>query len=154
MSVISDSIESFIKDMMEDIDGAYELKRNELAERFGCAPSQINYVLQTRFTPERGYVIESRRGGGGCIKLYRVNIDKHEVVKSLLEDFTKKGAMSEKNARQMLSDLASLGIIDIRTARLIYFAVSDDALSAAGPKKDALRVNILKTMMTAVLAEQ
>ena len=154
MSVISDSIESFIKQMMDDIDGVYELKRNELAEQFGCAPSQINYVLQTRFTPERGYVIESRRGGGGCIKVYRIDMDKREVAHKLLEGYSKGGAMSEKNAGQMLSDLASLGIIDIAQARLMFAAVRNEAINAAGHNRDTLRVDILKNMMTAILAEQ
>ena len=154
MSVISDSIESFIKQMMDDIDGVYELKRNELAEQFGCAPSQINYVLQTRFTPERGYVIESRRGGGGCIRVYRIDMDKREVAHKLLEGYSNGGAMSEKNAGQMLSDLASLGIIDIAQARLMFAAVRNEAINAAGQNRDALRVNILKNVMTAILAEQ
>ena len=68
MRLLSDSIEDFIKALMEDEQDqqqAIELRRNELAEHFQCAPSQINYVLATRFTPDHGYVIESRRGGGG-----------------------------------------------------------------------------------------
>ena len=62
---LSDSIESFIKDMLDDGSAEVELKRNELAEYFRCAPSQINYVLATRFSPDHGYLTESRRGGGG-----------------------------------------------------------------------------------------
>ena len=64
---LSDSIERFIKTLLEQEETEIELKRNELAEYFGCAPSQINYVLATRFTPDHGYVIESQRGGGGYI---------------------------------------------------------------------------------------
>ena len=64
MRLLSDSIEDFIKTLMEDETYEIELRRNELAEHFQCAPSQINYVLATRFTPDHGYVIESRRGGG------------------------------------------------------------------------------------------
>ena len=69
---LSDSIERFIKEMMEQEETEVELKRNELAEYFGCAPSQINYVLATRFSPDHGYVTESRRGGGGYIRIVRV----------------------------------------------------------------------------------
>ena len=65
MRLLSDSIEAFIKTLLEDENREIELRRNELAEHFQCAPSQINYVLATRFTPDHGYVIESRRGGGG-----------------------------------------------------------------------------------------
>ena len=69
---LSDSIESFIKTMLNDDSAEVELKRNELAEYFQCAPSQINYVLATRFSPDHGYVTESRRGGGGYIRIVRV----------------------------------------------------------------------------------
>ena len=69
---LSNLIEEFIKEMMSEENGAIELKRNELASRFGCVPSQINYVISTRFSPERGYIVESRRGGGGYIKITRV----------------------------------------------------------------------------------
>lgn len=75
MRLLSDSIEDFIKALMEDEQDqqqAIELRRNELAEHFQCAPSQINYVLATRFTPDHGYVIESRRGGGGYIRIMRL----------------------------------------------------------------------------------
>ena len=69
---LSDSIESFIKTLITQEEPEVELKRNELAEYFGCAPSQINYVLATRFSPDHGYIIESRRGGGGYIRIVRV----------------------------------------------------------------------------------
>ena len=154
MMRLSDSIESFIKTLLSQDETEVELKRNELAEQFGCAPSQINYVLQTRFTPERGYVIESRRGGGGCIRVYRTDMDKREVAHKLLEGYSNGGAMSEKNAGQMLSDLARLGIIDLAQARLMFAAVRNEAINAAGQNRDTLRVNILKNMMTAILAEQ
>ena len=71
MAQLSNEIEKFIKDLMED-DSQVELKRNELAQHFGCAPSQINYVLATRFTIDHGYVIESRRGGGGYVHIVRM----------------------------------------------------------------------------------
>ena len=69
---LSDSIEQFIKDLLKEESTEVELKRNELAEYFGCAPSQINYVLATRFSPDHGYLTESRRGGGGYIRIVRV----------------------------------------------------------------------------------
>ena len=72
MRLLSDSIEDFIKALMADETPEIELRRNELAEHFQCAPSQINYVLATRFTPDHGYVIESRRGGGGYIRIVRM----------------------------------------------------------------------------------
>ena len=71
MAQLSDSIEQFIKNLMEE-DRQIDLKRNELAQHFGCAPSQINYVLATRFSIDHGYVIESRRGGGGYVRIIRI----------------------------------------------------------------------------------
>ena len=88
MRLLSDSIEDFIKALMEDEQDqqqAIELRRNELAEHFQCAPSQINYVLATRFTPDHGYVIESRRGGGGYIRIMRLaSTSREELLQSLL----------------------------------------------------------------------
>ena len=74
MAQLSDAIEQFIKELM-DQEAQIELRRNELAHHFGCAPSQINYVLATRFTPDHGYIIESRRGGGGYIRIFRMAQD-------------------------------------------------------------------------------
>lgn len=78
---LSDTIESFIKQMLgASEENGVELKRNELAEYFGCAPSQINYVLATRFTPDHGYVVESHRGGGGCIRIVHVERDQGDFL--------------------------------------------------------------------------
>ena len=72
MRLLSDCIEDFIKTLMEDETHEIELRRNELAEHFQCAPSQINYVLATRFSVDHGYIIESRRGGGGFVRIVRI----------------------------------------------------------------------------------
>ena len=72
---ITDMIASFIHDALEEADGVLELQRSDLAQRFNCVPSQINYVMSTRFSPERGYIVESRRGGGGYIRISRVQVD-------------------------------------------------------------------------------
>lgn len=81
---LSDSIESFIKQMLTDEEPEIELRRNELAEYFGCAPSQINYVLATRFSPDHGYMTESRRGGGGYIRIVRVVQDSSQQLLYLI----------------------------------------------------------------------
>ena len=78
---LSDLIEKYIKDLMNDNDEYTEFGRNELAQYFNCVPSQINYVIATRFSPERGYYVESRRGGGGNIKIKRINVRKDKYVK-------------------------------------------------------------------------
>lgn len=76
---ISDLIAGFINDTLQE-DGTAELQRSELASRFNCVPSQINYVISTRFSPERGYIVESRRGGGGYIRIRRVRMDPKQLV--------------------------------------------------------------------------
>ncbi len=154
MSLISDNIELFIKEMMREMEGAaYELRRNELAEKFGCAPSQINYVLQTRFTPERGYVIESRRGGGGCIKVYRVDADRHDIAKTIVNGYITKDSLDEKSVRYLLNDLIGLGVLDKKQARLILSATCNRALPISEPARGILRVSILKSMIAAVFAD-
>ena len=77
---ISDMIAEFIRGELEDADGVLELQRNDLAQRFHCVPSQINYVMSTRFSPEHGYIVESRRGGGGYIRITRVRVDRPTLL--------------------------------------------------------------------------
>ena len=69
---MSDVIADFIGEMLSDGGGVAELQRKSLADRFSCVPSQINYVIETRFTPEHGYLVESQRGGGGFIRIIRL----------------------------------------------------------------------------------
>ena len=76
--MLTDAIAKMIEEMLNESDGILELQRNEMALRLGCVPSQISYVISSRFTPERGYVIESRRGGGGCIRIVRKRMDANE----------------------------------------------------------------------------
>ena len=75
---ISDIIEDFIKELFEE-EEQIEIQRNDLAQKFNCVPSQINYVISTRFKPSQGYYVESRRGGGGHILIKKVNTDKYEI---------------------------------------------------------------------------
>ena len=77
---ISDMIAGFIQAELEAADGVLELQRSDLAQRFNCVPSQINYVMSTRFSPERGYIVESRRGGGGYIRISRVRMDRQTLL--------------------------------------------------------------------------
>lgn len=76
----SDMIARFIQAELEEANGVLELQRSDLAQRFGCVPSQINYVMSTRFSPEHGYIVESRRGGGGYIRITRVQVDRHTLL--------------------------------------------------------------------------
>ncbi|MBQ3691999.1 MAG: CtsR family transcriptional regulator, partial [Clostridia bacterium] len=81
---ISDLVAQYIINMLEENDGGAEIRRNELAETIGCVPSQISYVITSRFTPEQGYIVESRRGGGGYIKITRVQLDKRSAIMHII----------------------------------------------------------------------
>lgn len=149
MSVLSDHIESFIKTLLEE-DGAANLRRNELAGKFNCAPSQINYVLTTRFSPSRGYIIQSRRGGGGYVRVIRLDIDRADYIMELI-----KSELSEKinmrGAALIVNDVYCNGFIGKRERDMILAAVSDKALCQAGEKRDQVRASVLREMLVRVI---
>ena len=94
MSSLSDSIELYLLQLLEQSSGAIEIQRNELADRFRCVPSQINYVLATRFSPERGFLIESRRGGGGYVRILRMKLDSpHRILKEMDDTLDQRAAL-------------------------------------------------------------
>ena len=136
---ISDKIEAFICQLIKEDDGWVELGRNELAGIFNCVPSQINYVMRTRFTPERGYVIESRRGGGGYIKIRRVSVDAEDILSVIPPKLTLSGA--EKITRLALDS----GMFDERLANVVFAAVSEETLS------EEQRANVMKAVIRAMM---
>ena len=146
---LSDSIEQFIKTMLAQEEQEVELKRNELAEYFGCAPSQINYVLATRFTPDHGYIIESRRGGGGYIRIFRMQQDTSKQLVYLLNERV-GSSISALSANHLIQQLCEREIVTKQEAALMTAAVSPQALSLPLPEefKDALRAKILRSMLT------
>lgn len=145
---LSDSIEQFIKTMLAQDEQEVELKRNELAEYFGCAPSQINYVLATRFTPDHGYIIESRRGGGGYIRIFRMQQDTSKQLVYLLNERI-GDSISLLSASHLIQQLREREIVTPHEASLMAAAVSQQSLSLPLPEelKDALRAKILKSML-------
>lgn len=148
---LSDSIESFIKTLMTQEEPEVELKRNELAEYFGCAPSQINYVLATRFSPDHGYIIESRRGGGGYIRIVRVVQTGAQRLMYLTNE--RIGDMiSEAEAVRLIHQLAEQGLIGTGEAEIMRAAVSAQAMSVPIPDtlKAAMRARMLKTMLMTI----
>ena len=150
MAQLSDSIERFIKDLMSE-DAFIELRRNELAQHFGCAPSQINYVLATRFSPDHGYIIESRRGGGGYIRIVRVVQTGAQRLMYLANERIGE-AISEAEAVRLIHQLCEQGLITVQEAEIMRAAVSAQALSIPIPDsmKAALRARTLKTMLMTV----
>lgn len=148
---LSDSIEQFIKEMLNTDETGVELKRNELAEYFGCAPSQINYVLATRFTLDDGYVIESRRGGGGYIRIVRVVQSGAQQILYLINERI-GDAISEGDATRLIGQLMQRKLITPGEGEIMRSAISAQAMSVPVPDaiKDALRAKSLKAMLTAV----
>ena len=147
---LSDYIASIIEEMLEEGGGSAEMKRNDLANRIGCVPSQINYVITSRFTPERGYIIESRRGGGGYIRIVRKQLSRNDY---LMHFFHATGnSTAEAEAFAFISNLLGAGIIGEREAAIISTAVSDRALvSAEADKKNNIRSDILRHIILTLI---
>jgi len=143
---ISDSIENFIRELLE-AQSSVELKRNELASYFNCVPSQINYVIQTRFTTERGYMVESRRGGGGYVKITRVELPGNRMIEHVLG--TIGHSVDIMTVEAILNTLYVNNIIGSAEAKIIMTACSNNALSAIadGPLKNRVRADIFKNLL-------
>ena len=150
MSALCNSIEAFIKSLMTENDDELELQRNELAQYFNCAPSHINYVLSTRFTLERGYAVQSKRGGGGFIRIIRIDIDEDEALYSLLTGRI-GDTMDERSANAVIGELQSCNVISAREAALMKASVSDKAIAAPVSVRDAVRARCLKSQVAALI---
>ncbi len=149
---LSDIIEQFLIETLGD-EISVNFNRNELATYFSVAPSQINYVLSTRFTPERGYIIESRRGSGGSVKLIRVSADGDDMLIKYIDDTLSDGIEYVK-ACQIIDSLTERSIYTEDEASLIKAAISDKALIAPTVAKSRLRGSILKNILIETLKLQ
>ena len=142
---LSDIIENYIMDEMRKQE-EIELKRSEIAQKFNCVPSQINYVISTRFIPELGYYVERRRGGGGYIKICKINLDKSEHISELLSKIG--STMSQSVVNVYLRELLRYNIIDDRNAQLISAALSDKSLNQVDKlRRDSVRADIFKNII-------
>ena len=150
---LSDSIEQFIKELLNEEFTEVELKRNELAEYFGCAPSQINYVLATRFSPDHGYLTESRRGGGGYIRIVRVVQAGSQRLMYLVNDRI-GDSLGEEECMRLISQLKEQRIVTADEAALMASALSTRALSVPVPDtlKNAMRAKMMKSMLMTIAA--
>jgi transcriptional regulator CtsR len=148
--MLADQIAKMIEQMLEEAGGSLELQRNEMAGRLGCVPSQISYVLTSRFTPERGYLIESRRGGGGCIRIVRKQMHRDEY---LMHFFYAIGeSLEEGEARAYVQNLEGNGFITAREANMMLNAVCDGALSDIAPEgRRIVRANIFKHILLSLM---
>lgn len=149
MAKLCEIIEEFIKEIIKDSNGQAEIQRNELAIRFNCVPSQINYVIDTRFTVERGYYVESKRGGGGCIKIKEVYIDSSSYIMHMINSIG--GFVSQQTAEALIVNLFDYNVITKREAKLLRAAVSDKTIGPSLPEKDQIRASILKNMLIIIV---
>lgn len=148
MAQLSDNIEHFIKELMHE-DAHIELRRNELAQHFGCAPSQINYVLATRFSVDHGYIIESRRGGGGYVRIVRMQTrEEGNMLDSLLNRIG--NSVSEETANAIIMNLYEHDMISKNEMMIMRAAISRNALALPVSAKDILRAAVFKNMLVQV----
>ena len=151
MAGISDTIELFILDLMGE-SGDVELGRNELAQYFGCAPSQINYVLSTRFTLDKGYFITSKRGGGGSVKIVRAVLDENDFLAELVS--TRLGSeVSIRDAAAVIGRLLERRTITEREAILMNVICGDYPMAAPGVQ-DYIRATLLKRMIVELIRKE
>lgn len=150
MKNVSDIIENYIKEILKITNkDAVEVKRSELAERFQCVPSQINYVLKTRFSVERGYIVESKRGGGGYIRIIKVQSDDHgELLNDMLTLIDDQ--MTQNSAISLILRLYEEGVINRREAKMMASAIDRSVLNLSIPLRDEVRANIMRAMLQAL----
>ncbi|MCC5426623.1 CtsR family transcriptional regulator [Clostridium botulinum] len=148
---LSDIIEDFIKEMFqENNESELQIKRNELANYFSCAPSQINYVLTTRFTEDKGYYIESKRGGGGCIIIKRIEFTDNKNLKELIVDRI-GNSITYDNAINIIDGLVETAVITEREAIIMKIAINDRVFGNIDANKNMLRANILKNIIMVII---
>ena len=143
---ITDLIADMIMDMFDDETPTVQIQRNDLAQKIGCVPSQINYVITSRFTPEQGYSVESRRGGGGCILITRAKNDKSIVFMHVINSIGE--SIDEKTLRAHVYNLHYQGLLDDFSAKLILSATNDNTLKdLSGSLRNIIRSRIFKQML-------
>ncbi|MBQ4153426.1 MAG: CtsR family transcriptional regulator [Oscillospiraceae bacterium] len=143
---VTDLIAQAIQEMLDEHDGTARINRNEFAGKIGCVPSQINYVITSRFTPEQGYIVESRRGGGGFIQIIRVEHDSKQLLMHLINSIG--DTIDEHSVRIILQNLCSDNIITTKEAKMILSAVTEQVLNELPPiMRGRVRARIFKSVL-------
>lgn len=142
---LSNDIARMLMEMLEE-SGTTEIQRNELAQTLGCVPSQINYVISSRFTPEHGFIVESRRGGGGYIKITRVSLDRPSAIMHAVNHIGEE--IDYSSCRSHILNLVNAGTIDTKAAKLMLAATADNSIRGLpAPIKDRVRASVFKQML-------
>ncbi|GAB5052616.1 CtsR family transcriptional regulator [Pediococcus ethanolidurans] len=139
---ISDIIEKYLKQILADSE-EIEIRRSEIADLFDVVPSQINYVIKTRFTIQNGYVVESKRGGGGYIRIEKVKLlDDLDVLDTLIQVIGE--SINQRDALSIVKSLYEDDVIDKREGNLILAAIDKKTLAISNREaEDQLRARIL-----------
>lgn len=146
---MSDLVAQYITQMLDEQNGSAEIQRNELAGNLGCVPSQINYVITSRFTPEQGYIVESRRGGGGYIRISRVKMDRGTAMMHIINSVG--STLDKATAEVMLNNMLQRNMLQLQSAKLIAAALSDRTLSQVEQdKRDTVRADLFKNMLLTI----
>jgi transcriptional regulator CtsR len=149
MARLSDTIEMFIKELLRDTEqDEILIQRNNLASQFSCAPSQINYVLTTRFTYDKGYYIESRRGGGGCIVIKKVQYNTNDDrLESLFQAIGE--SITYDRAKSIIDQITDMDIITKRENLIMKIAINDKYLRIS-QDGNRTRADMLKNFMVII----
>ncbi len=148
MARIIDEIELYIRQLLEQSsNGIVDLQRADVADRFDCVPSQVTYVLMTRFTPDRGFLVEGRRGGGGGIRVHQLNTAPQE----LLDAINQVESIDQARALDIVFRLFQASLISEREASLMRAVLHRDTIQLDLPHRDRVRARLLKAMVTAIL---
>lgn len=143
---MSEQVARYILEMLDSRDGTAEIRRNELADQMGCVPSQINYVITSRFTPEQGYIVESRRGGGGYIRITRVQVSGSSAMMHVVNSIG--DSVDSGTARMLIINLTDRGILNPAIAELMLAVCSDSAYRSLPIEyRDTARAGVLKQML-------
>jgi transcriptional regulator CtsR len=150
MNTLADQIESYIKRLLTEHDGVVELRRGDLAGVFMCVPSQINYVLETRFTTQQGYIVESRRGGGGYIRIVRLSLTDPHLI-NLIKN--KERRVSRQNGELLIKRLVEEEFLTVREGMIILALLDCPVLEVEYADAESLRGAMLNTLLINLLRE-
>ena len=152
MSTLSNQIEEYLKKLLSNSkDGILEIKRSDLAEIFMCVPSQINYVLSTRFSPNQGYMVESRRGGGGFVRIIKLSMDNETNLTAMLETAGQR-KVSRQVGEKLVGRLLEEDFLTSREGMIIKSMINDKLLGS-DEKADALRGDMLNAVLLLLLRD-
>ncbi|HWJ03333.1 MAG TPA: CtsR family transcriptional regulator [Verrucomicrobiae bacterium] len=153
MGNLVDKIEEYIKKILsEDSDGFIVIQRSLLASRFECAPSQINYVLSTRFSVDQGYLVESRRGGGGYLRIVKLDLDASDYLENIIQQL-RSGELAQGAGEGLIKRMAEEGLLSRREGMLLKALLDRDTLLLQQPFQDELRARLMAATIRTLVRE-